>query len=156
MRFKPPLRRRVGSPGKSISPPAARDRRLLWCSWGCLLVAAVMALLAAHRVPLLARPGSSQLKLDTGKEIYVAGCVSCHGPDGKGQSQNLTGFERPSTFPDFTDCYTATREPDLQWRAIITEGGPARAFSEIMPAFGDALTQEQFGKVIEYLRSLCT
>jgi len=98
----------------------------------------------------------SKLKLDTGEEIFKAGCVSCHGPDGKGQSQNLAGFERPATFPDFTDCPTATPEPDVQWRAIVTNGGKARAFSQIMPSFKDELTPEQIVKVVGYLRSLCT
>jgi mono/diheme cytochrome c family protein len=115
-----------------------------------------MAILAAHQVALLASSSNSRPKLDTGQEIYMAGCISCHGPDGKGQSQNLAGFERPSTFPDFTDCPTSTAEPDVQWRAVITHGGPARGFSEIMPSFKDELTQDQIGKVIEYLRGLCT
>ena len=156
MPFKASIHDRFPKKRKTIVFGGAGDRRVLCWSWGCLVVAALMAILAINRVELLARPGSSQPQLDTGEKIYKAGCVSCHGPDGKGQSQNLAGFEKPSTFPDFTDCYTATREPDLQWRAIITNGGPARAFSEIMPAFKDALTQEQIGMVIEYLRGLCT
>lgn len=105
------------------------------------------------------RPGASTpstLKLDTGKQIYESGCVSCHGRDGRGQSQNLTGFEPPPTFPDFSDCPTSTPEPDVQWRAIITHGGEARAFSRIMPAFGDLLSAEQIGKVIDYLRGFCS
>ena len=71
------------------------------------------------------------------------------------QSQNLAGFDPPSTFPDFSDCPTAAVEPDFQWRAIITNGGPARAFSRIMPSFKDLLTQEQIGKVVEHLRGFC-
>jgi mono/diheme cytochrome c family protein len=101
-------------------------------------------------------PAPTTLKLETGKQIYDAGCVSCHGPDGKGQSQSQAGFERPETFPDFTDCPTSTPEPDVQWRAIITNGGTARAFSQIMPSFGDLLTPEQIVKVVDHLRSLCT
>jgi mono/diheme cytochrome c family protein len=101
-------------------------------------------------------PGQSKLKLDTGKEIYQAGCVSCHGRDGKGQSQSLSGFEKPATFPDFSDCAGATPEPDIQWRAVITNGGPARAFSEIMPSFKDQLTAEQIVKVVGYLRTICS
>jgi mono/diheme cytochrome c family protein len=101
-------------------------------------------------------PAPTKLKLETGKQIYEAGCVACHGPDGKGQSQNLAGFERPDTFPDFTDCPTSTPEPDVQWRAIISNGGSARAFSQIMPSFKDLLTPEQIVKVVDHLRSLCT
>lgn len=103
-----------------------------------------------------AAPPVSTLKLDTGKQIYEAGCVSCHGPDGAGQPQHLAGFEPPATFPDFTDCPTSTVEPDVQWRAIINHGGAARAFSQIMPSFKDLLTAGQIDKVIGYLRSLCS
>ena len=122
-----------------------------------------LALLTAKVAVVTAQAASPQtgttattLKLDTGKEIFQAGCVSCHGPDGSGQADNLRGFELPATFPDFPDCPTSTVEPDFQWRAIITNGGPIRGFSPIMPSFKDLLTQEQIGKVIEYLRSLCT
>ena len=34
-------------------------------------------------------------------------------------------------------------------------GGPSRGFSQIMPAFGDALNLEQISKVIEYMRGFC-
>jgi mono/diheme cytochrome c family protein len=136
--------------------PTRRSVRSCWCSGACLLAVALVTSLATHHATLLARSGTNRLQLDTGKEIYMAGCASCHGPDGKGQSQNLAGFERPSTFPDFADCPTSTPEPDVQWRAVITNGGPARGFSEIMPAFKDTLTQEQIGKVIEFLRGRCT
>src|SRR5262245_30805762 len=97
----------------------------------------------------------SNFKLETGKEIFEAACAGCHGSDTKGQPQAILGFQPPATFPDFTDCATATPEPDIQWRAIITHGGSARGFSHIMPSFGEALTQDQIGRVIEFLRSVC-
>ena len=139
-----------------VRPPTRRDGCLAWwfCSW--LAAVSLLVTLATRQVTLQARSPDRQPRLGTGREIYMAACVSCHGADGRGQSQNLAGFERPPTFPDFTDCHGSSGEPDAQWRAIITNGGPARGFSQIMPAFKDALTQEQIGKVIEYLRSLCT
>ena len=101
----------------------------------------------------------STLKLDTGKEIWEAACVGCHGSDGKGQPYSTLGFETPATFPDFTDCNGSTREMSLQWSSVIHNGGPARAFSQIMPSFGPAeepaLTDDQIKKVIEYARSFC-
>ena len=97
--------------------------------------------------------GRSNLK--TGKEIFLRGCIACHGPDGKGMPKPTLGFEPPQTFPDFTDCSATTREPNHDWKAIIMHGGPARGFSEIMPAFGDQLTSEQIDLVILYLREFC-
>ena len=120
-----------------------------------LAIAVIVGVVWIHGTVVRAQSGNGGLKLDTGKEIYMAGCVSCHGPDGKGQPQILAGFQQPSTFPDFTDCPGATPEPDIQWRAVITDGGPGRGFSQIMPSFKDMLTQDQISKVIEYLRSLC-
>src|SRR5215831_3688531 len=99
--------------------------------------------LAAVCADAAAAQTGSTLNLQTGKQIFEAGCVSCHGRDGKGQARSLTGFEPPASFPDFSDCPTSTPEPDVQWRAMITNGGSARAFSQIMPSFKDLLTQEQ-------------
>ncbi len=89
----------------------------------------------------------------TGKEIYRAACAACHGPDGRGAPRSSVGFDQP--LPDFTDCRFAAREPEVDWMAIVHHGGPARGFSEIMPAFGEALTSEQIQEVARYLRSFC-
>lgn len=116
----------------------------------------VLVPLAVHAQPAAVAPAPSHtVRLETGKEIYEAGCVNCHGPDGKGAPKSETGFEMPPTAPDFSDCPTSTAEPDVQWRAIVTRGGPIRAFSRIMPAFGDLLTTAQIEKVVDYLRGFC-
>jgi hypothetical protein len=44
----------------------------------------------------------------------------------------------------------------VDYAAIIRDGGPVRAFSQIMPAFRDLLTPEQIQRVVTYMRSLCT
>jgi mono/diheme cytochrome c family protein len=127
--------------------------------WLFLVAAALFSVRAAVLVaqtPAATPSPVGTLTLDTGKQIYEAGCVACHGPDGKGQAETLAGFERPSTFPDFSDCPTSTPEADVQWRAIITNGGPTRGFSQIMPSFKDLLTPDQIRKVVDHLRSLCT
>jgi mono/diheme cytochrome c family protein len=124
----------------------------LLCFAGLAFVAS--AIVCAAQAPSPASRVTA--KLDTGKAIYEAGCVACHGPDGKGQPENIAGFERPATFPDFSDCPSSTPEADVQWRAIITNGGTARGFSQIMPSFKDLLTRDQIDKVIEHLRGLCT
>ena len=98
---------------------------------------------------------TGKLSLRTGKEIFLAGCVGCHGPDGKGMPETTTGFEKPSTFPDFTACDQTTPEYDVDYKATIRDGGRGRGFSRIMPSFGGVLTPEQIDLVVGYLRSLC-
>jgi mono/diheme cytochrome c family protein len=97
-----------------------------------------------------------ELSLNTGKEIFEAACIACHGPNGKGMPDTTVGFDKPKSFPDFTRCDQTTPELDVDWKATIRDGGHGRGFSPIMPSFVDALTSAQMDKVIAYLRSLCT
>jgi hypothetical protein len=90
-----------------------------------------------------------------GEAIYKAGCIACHGSTGKGAAESLTVFHRPDTFPDFTDCAGTTPEPDGNWKAAIVHGGPSRGLSQIMPAFGDLLTDDQINDVVAYMRGFC-
>jgi len=98
---------------------------------------------------------TASLSLRTGREIFQAACVGCHGPDGKGMPETTAGFEKPSTFPDFTQCDGTTPEYDVDWKATIRDGGRGRGFSRIMPSFGGALTRDQIDLLVGYLRSLC-
>jgi mono/diheme cytochrome c family protein len=114
--------------------------------------------MATVLVPLLAGILLGQTRVSnqtSGKEIFRAACVACHGADGRGALDATRGFEPPPTFPDFTDCNGTARELNRDWSAVIHNGGPARGFSEIMPSFREALTSDQIDKVIEYLRGLC-
>jgi mono/diheme cytochrome c family protein len=118
----------------------------------------VPASLIAFLIPLTvgalcAETGS--LRLDTGEHIYNTACVACHGPDGKGTLQSIAGFEQPDSFPDFTRCDQTTAELDNDYHAVIVHGGRYRGFSQIMPSFSEALTDEQISKVIGYLRHFC-
>ena len=103
----------------------------------------------------LATPGlGAELADAPGRDIYAASCANCHGLDGTGLDRSLLAFEEE--MPDFTDCDFAAREPDGDWIAVAHEGGPVRGFSEMMPAFRGALTEEQLGRVMGYIRTLCT
>jgi mono/diheme cytochrome c family protein len=115
----------------------------------------VMLAIVRLQAVVWAQGGVPELKLETGKDIFEAACIGCHGPGGKGQPQSTLGFEPPSTYPDFSDCNGSAREKDYDWRATIHEGGRARGFVEIMPSFGEALNQDQIGKVVQYLREQC-
>ena len=89
----------------------------------------------------------------TAEQIYNASCANCHGVTGNGVPQTKLGFTVPPA--DFTDCNFASREANVDWVAIASEGGPIRGFFHMMPAFGDALTEEQLESVINYVHALC-
>ena len=89
----------------------------------------------------------------TGEQLYGTACAACHGSDGKGVAVTTLGFEIP--LPDFTDCQFAPREPNEDWAAVIHNGGPARGFDRMMPAFGDALTTEEIDQVLDHVRGFC-
>ena len=90
-----------------------------------------------------------------GEKLYKGGCIACHGSEGKGAPMVNTVFKRPDTFPDFTDCAGTTPEPNGNWKAVIVHGGPSRGLSQIMPAFGDLLTDGQINDVVAYIRTFC-
>ena len=89
----------------------------------------------------------------SGEELYRSGCITCHGPDGKGAVRAQLGFD--NDLPDFTDCTFSTPEPDSDWLAIIHQGGTARAFSRRMPAFEDLLTDVEIERLVGHLRTFC-
>lgn len=89
----------------------------------------------------------------TGAQLYREACAACHGEDGTGQPEFVVGFDME--LPDFTDCSFATREPDADWFAVTHEGGPVRGFHRMMPAFGDALTDDEIQRTLDYIRTLC-
>ena len=95
----------------------------------------------------------------SGEQIFRQSCSTCHAVDGAGSPQSVLGFPLPlpngHTLPDFNDCPTNTVEPLGDWMAVAARGGPIRGLDRHMPAFGDALSQEQIEQVIRYLKSLC-
>jgi mono/diheme cytochrome c family protein len=123
-----------------------------------LLVAMTVSVRAAQRTapptsePLL-RPDAS------GEEIYRQACAACHNMDGSGQPQSVVGFQLPlpngHAFPDFNDCATNTVEPLADWMAVVHRGGPVRALDRHMPAFGDALTDDQIERAVKYVWTFC-
>jgi len=89
----------------------------------------------------------------TGAQLYENACAACHATSGRGRTQREVAFETP--LPDFADCNFATREPDEDWLAIVDAGGSVRAFDEMMPAFGEALSDEQMRRILAHVRTFC-
>jgi cbb3-type cytochrome c oxidase subunit III len=115
-----------------------------------LIAGALLVMLMLH-APAGAQP-IDRSALD-GRQLYQAACAACHGTDGRGQTIAIRGFDIDP--PDFTDCSVTTPEADLDWLSVVHQGGPARAFDRLMPAFGDELTGAQIGLVIEHVRTFC-
>ncbi len=120
---------------------------------GPLFLAAAVATVAVWSPELFSRSHSQEGAGRTGAELYQAACASCHGMRGTGVEQSRLGFDVP--MPDFTDCRFATREPNADWLAVAHEGGPARGFARLMPAFGDALTADELERVLNHIRGFC-
>jgi hypothetical protein len=85
--------------------------------------------------------------------VYTAACAACHAADGRGSPPERVGFDLP--LPDFSECTFATREPDADWFAIVHQGGPVRGFADNMPAFGEALTDEQITMALDHVHTFC-
>jgi mono/diheme cytochrome c family protein len=92
--------------------------------------------------------------------IFKNNCATCHAADGTGSNPSIVGFSMPfpngDSLPDFTDCTTNTPEPFVDWSSVIHRGGPIRGLDRHMPAFGDALTDDQIDRLVHYLWSRCT
>ncbi|MDP2319873.1 MAG: c-type cytochrome [Acidobacteriota bacterium] len=99
-------------------------------------------------------PQAAHAQDQSGGALYATACASCHGINGSGAPRAQVAFTDP--LPDFRDCQFAPREPDSDWLAVIHDGGPARAFGRMMPAYAGALTLEQMERVLAHVRGFCT
>ena len=117
-------------------------------------------------LPLLGLAGAALLQLTviaaqaqppsparTGREVYEAVCVTCHGPDGRGGvNPALESVVKP---PNFADCAFAAREPDRGFLAVAHQGGPARGFSPLMAPWGGMFSEEELARAVAHLRTFC-
>jgi hypothetical protein len=112
-------------------------------------VAASLAIVIAVPAAAHAAPEASR----TPAALYDTACATCHGADGRGAPRSTVGFDVP--LPDFTDCRAWPREPNSDWIALAHDGGPARAFDRLMPAFGGALTRDEIEAALSHVRGFC-
>lgn len=87
-----------------------------------------------------------------GETIYTTNCATCHGESGQGDGPAAEGLDpKPA---DFTDQPMMMDLSDgyLFWR--VTEGGAFEPFNSAMPAWGQALSEDERWQVISYIRTL--
>ena len=85
-----------------------------------------------------------------GRAVYEQACLHCHGQDGRGNPE----WESAVRPIDLSDCGT-TSEATETWTTIVKHGGPKRGLDSVMPAFGEAYTDDEIGAVVAYLRTFC-
>src|SRR5688572_23273043 len=113
----------------------------------------VVAIVALLVLPAQLEAQSIDRSALDGQQLYQAACAACHGSDGRGQPVRVRGFD--TDLPDFTDCGLTTPEADLDWLSVVHQGGPARAFDRMMPAFGDELSHGQIALIVDHVRTFC-
>ena len=87
-----------------------------------------------------------------GQKLFVAQCASCHGEGGKGDGVAAEVLDPKPR--DLTDGEYVGSLTDEYMIKLLKGGGPAVEKSPLMPPLGAAMTEEQLGSVIAFVRSL--
>src|SRR4051794_10154757 len=107
-----------------------------------------IALLTAAVIPLSAR---AEVDKKT-ERTWKAKCASCHGADGKGQ----TDQGQKMGIADYTAPAWQKSKADAELKKAITEGvnREKAGKKQEMEGFGDKLPPEQVDQLVAYVRSL--
>jgi mono/diheme cytochrome c family protein len=108
-------------------------------------LAIALALTPALALPAEEAGGNAS----AGRAIFVQNCVTCHGPEGHGDGPASAGLSpRPA---NFTEARRLASSAQKQLR-VVTNGGASERLSPLMPAFGEALSEQQLRDVIAFVR----
>ncbi len=83
----------------------------------------------------------------TGEDMYGLLCSRCHGVDG----QYL--LEESVQPRDFSDRSWQASVSDELIAAVIRDGGAEHGLSDVMPEWGESLSEEQIARLVEVIRS---
>ena len=92
--------------------------------------------------------------LDRGAQIFAANCATCHGSAGSPDPDSPLVKGLGVVPADFSDTLFNSREGEGEWKLVATHGGAALGFSEVMPAFGNSLSEEDIDNVLAYIKTL--
>jgi cytochrome c6 len=102
--------------------------------------------LALLLLSLPATAAQAQVEEDTVAEIWTAKCKSCHGPDGKAQTQ--MGKKEAIRDISLSDWQKSRSDGDIH--QVIAEGSP---HNKKMKAYKDKLTPQQIDALVAYIRA---
>lgn len=125
--------------------------------WWAVAGAAGVALLAVVAYVLSAASSpTAGPALAAGQELYAANCAGCHGADLEGQRDwrsRLPSGRLPA--PPHDETGHTWHHSDGQLFTIVKFGMQALApgYESDMPAFGDALGDEEIESILAYIRS---
>jgi mono/diheme cytochrome c family protein len=92
----------------------------------------------------------TEANLTAGKKLYQSNCAACHGQSGQGDGPAVANLDpHPTNIARFSDMPMAS-DGYLYW--TIAEGG--EPVGSAMPAFGDALSEEEIWQIVAYLRQI--
>jgi len=97
---------------------------------------------------------SQAADLDSGAKIFAANCAACHGAAGSPDPDSPLVKNLGVVPADFSDTLFNSREGETEWKLVATYGGAALGFSEVMPAFGGSLSEEDIDNVLAYIKTL--
>ncbi|MCY1074459.1 cytochrome c [Archangium sp. miwbw1] len=83
---------------------------------------------------------------ETTTEVWTAKCKSCHGPDGKAQTQ----MGKKEAIVDMSQPAWQQAQTDADIREAIAEGSPR---NKKMKAYKDKLTPAQIDALVAYIRT---
>ena len=99
--------------------------------------------IAVLAVLCLAAAGLRAQDVASGEKVFKAKCVSCHGPDGKGD----TAAGKATKARDLSS-EEVKKESDATWTEIITKG------KNKMPPYDKKISDAEVKDVIAYMRTL--
>lgn len=121
-----------------------------------LLTAALVPAAACRRAtpvkPAAVSPSPSAYELETGRNVYVTYCATCHGATGAGDGFNAFNLDPHPR--DFSDPVYQKKRSDADLVNVIRRGGAGVGLSSLMPPWEHTLSDRQIEDVVLYVRSL--